>query len=283
MLSVVASVLLHFFPGSPFQENSHTPRFLREILEHEYGLMGSPVDRWWQFVSTGFGWHGPSLVQPGRRVGEVLSELAPYSLRLAGGAWILMLLIAGISLFLGAGMERIWQGSLHAMERTARWISTVPLILWAPLWVFVLGWTSPIWVFFLLALRPGLILGVLWLQSYQSLLQSSWLSFQSHLGIRFARGPLQSLLRLLARDSLGQLFNFVLSFLNGSFFLEVLFNRPGWGRMLVVAFSERDYFFVSHFVFATGSLILFLRLLLGRLNNVLDPRELEKRSGFPWA
>ncbi len=64
----------------------------------------------------------------------------------------------------------------------------------------------------------------------------------------------------------------LLATLSGSVAVELVFNRPGLGRMLIQAINERDYGVIQGGVVVFALLVLLINLVMDLLYIVIDPR-----------
>jgi peptide/nickel transport system permease protein len=60
--------------------------------------------------------------------------------------------------------------------------------------------------------------------------------------------------------------------LTGALFIESVFARPGWGRLMVTAISQRDFPLIQGMVLFTASGYVILNLVVDLLYGVIDPR-----------
>ena len=59
---------------------------------------------------------------------------------------------------------------------------------------------------------------------------------------------------------------------SGSVAIELVFNRPGIGRLLISAITERDYGVIQGGVVVFALLVVAINLLMDLLYIVIDPR-----------
>jgi peptide/nickel transport system permease protein len=64
----------------------------------------------------------------------------------------------------------------------------------------------------------------------------------------------------------------LLATLSGSVAIELVFNRPGIGRLLISAIAERDYAVIQGGVIVFALLVVFINLLMDLLYILVDPR-----------
>ena len=266
-LSLMAFLLLRLFPGGPFDDLAQWPLFLRQKFEEQYALRSGVLESWLTWLGNFFGWNFPSLLSPGRTIGEVFLEKAPYTLRLALGGLLLII------------MQSLLLTVLHLLLRqhrsfltVLRGCATVPVILLAPLVVFFFDGVHPIWAFWVVSFRPTFVLSELLCLEISSLLQQPWVQTHRAYSVTSGRVMRLGLSRLSISTLLGYLASLLVQLANGSFLVEIFFNRPGLGQTLIQAFLERDLFFLATFLFFMGAWVLFLQKMSAEALQWLDPR-----------
>jgi oligopeptide transport system permease protein len=226
---------------------------------------------------------GPSLSFRNVRVNELIKELAPRSLELAGLSFLWALAL-GIPI---AVLAALHPGS--AFDVGARIFSSVgfalPNFLVATLLVYYLsvrlgvlptsGWTAG-WKYKIL---PSFTLGLVPMAYCVRLLRASLLETLELDYIRMARAKGLSGVRVLKhalRNSLiplvtvsGPLLGYLVS---GSFVIENIFAVPGVARFYVASVVARDYTVVLGLTVMLAVLIVFANLVVDVAHRMLDPR-----------
>jgi oligopeptide transport system permease protein len=226
---------------------------------------------------------GPSLSFRNVRVNELIKELAPRSLELAGLSFLWALAL-GIPIAVLAALR---PGS--AFDVGARIFSSVgfalPNFLVATLLVYYLsvrlgvlptsGWTAG-WKYKIL---PSFTLGLVPMAYCVRLLRASLLETLELDYIRMARAKGLSGVRVLKhalRNSLiplvtvsGPLLGYLVS---GSFVIENIFAVPGVARFYVASVVARDYTVVLGLTVMLAVLIVFANLVVDVAHRMLDPR-----------
>jgi peptide/nickel transport system permease protein len=64
----------------------------------------------------------------------------------------------------------------------------------------------------------------------------------------------------------------LLSTLSGSVAIELVFNRPGIGRLLISAIAERDYAVIQGGVLVFAMFVVLINLLMDLAYVIIDPR-----------
>jgi oligopeptide transport system permease protein len=227
---------------------------------------------------------GPSLSFRYVRVNDLIKELAPRSLALAGLAFVWAMAL-GIPIAILAALR---PGS--AFDLAARTFSTIgfalPNFFVATLLVFYLsvklgllptsGWTAG-WKYKIL---PSFTLGLVPMAYCVRLLRASMLETLELDYVRMARakGLTQRtvVVRHALRNSLlplltvsGPLIGYLVT---GTFVIENIFAVPGVARFYVASVVARDYTVVLGLTVMLALLIILANLVVDILHRVLDPR-----------
>jgi len=60
--------------------------------------------------------------------------------------------------------------------------------------------------------------------------------------------------------------------LGGTVLVEIIFSRPGLGKMIVGAIMDRDYMLLQSLLFVFSFLIVFINLAIDIVYKIIDPR-----------
>jgi ABC-type dipeptide/oligopeptide/nickel transport system permease component len=227
---------------------------------------------------------GPSLSFRNVRVNDIIKELAPRSLELAGLAFLWAILL-GVPIGV---LAAVWQGS--AFDLGARLFSSVgfalPNFCVATLLVYYLsvklglfptsGWTES-WKHKVL---PSFTLGLLPLAYTVRLLRGSMIETLSLDYIRMARAKGLRTSRVIFGHALrnsvmplvtvaGPLLGFMIT---GSFIVENIFAVPGVARYYVASVLARDYTVVLGLTVMLATLVVFANLAVDIAHRLVDPR-----------
>lgn len=238
---------------------------------------------------------GPSLSYRYVRVNDLIKELAPRSLALAGLAFVWALAL-GIPIAILAALR---PGS--AFDFAARGLATLgialPNFFIATLLVYYLsvklhvlptsGWTDG-WSNKIL---PSFTLGLLPMAYCVRLLRASLLETLELDYVRMARAKGLSRRRVVVghalRNSLlplvtvlGPLLGYLVT---GTFVIENIFAVPGIARFYVASVVGRDYTVVLGLTVMLAVLIIFANLAVDILHRVLDPRLRDADAAYARA
>jgi oligopeptide transport system permease protein len=227
---------------------------------------------------------GPSLSFRYVRVNDLIKELAPRSLALAGLAFVWAMAL-GIPIAILAALR---PGS--AFDVAARAFSTIgfalPNFFVATLLVFYLsvklgvlptsGWTAG-WKYKIL---PSFTLGLMPMAYCVRLLRASMLETLELDYVRMARAKGLTRRTVVVRHALrnsllplltvsGPLIGYLVT---GTFVIENIFSVPGIARFYVASVVARDYTVVMGLTVMLALLIILANLVVDILHRVLDPQ-----------
>lgn len=291
VLTLLSFMLVRLAPGSPFASEKELPPQTLETLNKAYGLdQPIPVQYFRYLKGLVHGDLGPSLKKPGFTVRELIASALPVSLEL-GFLALLYALTVGMSLGILAAIRPNGWGDFFAMTLALLGIC-IPGFVLGPLlalifglrleWLPVMGWDSP-----LARILPVISLGSIYAAYIARLARGGMLEELSKDYIRTARAKGLSETRVILGHSLRGGIQPVVSFLGpaaaglltGAFVVEVIFNIPGMGRIIVPAAQNRDQFLVLGCVLLFGTLMVLFNTLVDVILAWLNPRiRLRKES-----
>lgn len=291
VLTLLSFMLVRLAPGSPFASEKELPAQTLETLNKTYGL-DQPIPVQYVRYLGGLlrGDLGPSLKKPGRTVRELIASALPVSLEL--GAWALLFaIIVGLTLGTLAAIKPGAWGDHLAMGFALIGICIPGFVLGPVLalffglkleWLPVMGWNSPAD-----RILPIISLGSIYAAYIARLARGGMLEELSKDYIRTARAKGLSETRVIICHALRGGIQPVISFLGpaaaglltGAFVVEVIFQIPGMGRIIVNAAQNRDQFLVLGCVLLFGTLMVLFNTLVDVVLAWLNPRiRLRKES-----
>jgi len=284
VLTLLSFLLVRLAPGSPFATEKELPPQTLETLNRTYGLdQPIPVQYFRYLGGLLRGDLGPSLKKPGFTVRELIGSALPVSLELGFFA-LLYALILGLSLGILAAVRPNGWGDAVAMSMALLGIC-VPSFVLGPLlalgfglelgWLPVMGWETPAD-----RILPVISLGSIYAAYIARLARGGMLEELSKDYIRTARAKGLSETRVILGHALRGGIQPVISFLGpaaaglltGAFVVEVIFNIPGMGRIIVPAAQNRDQFLVLGCVLLFGALMVLFNTLVDVVLAWLNPR-----------
>ena len=291
--------MIHMVPGDPatvMLGPRATPE-LRVELTQRMGLDQPLVVQLGRFYS-GLA-HGDLGLDPfsNRKVTDIVLEQLPYTLALVlvaiGGASLL-----GIPLGCFAAIRRnSWLDRLTAVMSVA--FIAIPSFVVA---LYLLLWLAVKWRWFpaigagesgnLLdqafhLVLPAIALGLGWVGYIARLVRASMLEVLEDNHIRTARAfglPERTIvihyaLRIALLPTVTILGLGIGTMLSGALFAEIVFSRPGIGKLLYEAVLTRNYPIVMGAVLVTTGFFVLSTLISDIINAMLDPRLREQREG----
>lgn len=290
LLLVVGSFLMiHLIPGDPVRaslgidaephlvEQRRAELHLDESLPTQFGYYAGDV------ATLDFG----ESIKTGEPVGEVIANRLPPTLRLAGTAFAIVLLVGiPVGLLAGAwtsgGRRRKLEVGFATVTGT---VTAIPEYVMATLLVAVFalelgifpaggseGWESVVLPASALALAPAAFLArIVRLETVNVLEREYMMTARSkHLPTRllYARHALPNILTASLAIA-GVIFG---GLLGGSVIIESVFQWPGIGTEVVTAILNKDFPVVQASVLVIGLLVLLVTTLVDALLVLINPR-----------
>jgi ABC-type dipeptide/oligopeptide/nickel transport system permease component len=285
--------LLRVIPGDPVrqalgeQASEETIRLLRQEMHLDRPL-------WEQYVrflgSVAQGDFGQSM-RTRQPVFDEVVRLLPHTIALAVAALLISLAVSVPAGIVSAHRRGRWPDlllmvtTLFGVSLPTFWLG----ILFVLLFALVLGWLptygvagegAPIWEQVPYLVLPAVTLGLSIAALMARMTRSVMLDVLSEDYVRTAHAKGVSFWGVLRRHSLRNALLPLVTLLGidagrllgGAIVVEVVFARPGLGRLLVESVQFRDYTVVQALtlVFAVG--VVGLNLLVDLVNSQLDPR-----------
>jgi ABC-type dipeptide/oligopeptide/nickel transport system permease component len=279
--------LMHSTPGGPWDTGEKPiPTAVQEQLKKAYGL-DKPV--WRQYI--GFlgkavrGDLGPSYTQRSRTVADIIRTAFPTSLKLAGIAMLIAILI-GIPLgVISAVRHNTVLDYLSTFISiigisTPAYVATSLLVLLLASklhWVPTNGWDG---VFSKKIIVPGVSLALYPAAVLARYTRSSMLDVlrQDYVRTARAKGVAEQMVLLghCLKNALLPVVTIagivVADIATGSFFVETIYQIPGEGRYFVQSITARDYPVMLGTVLVLGATVSVMNLVVDLLYPLLDPR-----------
>lgn len=264
LLSILSFLLMRFFPGSAISDLELVSDQVRQALQVQLNLSGSIWVQWWDWVRAGFGWTMPSLVWPGRSVGDVFLLAARNTFSLAT-VCLFFVFVLGLSFGYLASLR---PASRRVADAVFRVFQSIPSLLLAPflVWINFRFFDSDLGETFFLAVfaassRSIFSMARLWSLEFSNLSKLGWVHAFQAWGLSRTWFFRKAVFLQVLSVPLGYFHLLSIQLLSGSFIVEVMFNRPGLGLRMFQALTERDSFFLSTFLFLIGLISLLLRWL----------------------
>jgi ABC-type dipeptide/oligopeptide/nickel transport system permease component len=279
--------LMHATPGGPWDSGDKPlPAAVQEKMRKAYGLDKPVWRQYFTYLGRALrGDLGPSYTQRSRTVTDIIRSAFPVSLKLAGIA-IVIAVIVGIPLgVIGAVRHNSFLDYLSTLVSiigisTPAYVATSLLVLLLASklhWVPTGGWDG---VFSKKAIIPGISLALYPAAVLARYTRSSMLDVLRQDYVRTARakgiGERVVLLGHCLKNALLPVVTIagivVADIATGAFFVETIYQVPGEGRYFVQAITGRDYPVILGTTLVLGATVSIMNLLVDLLYPLLDPR-----------
>ncbi len=286
-------IVVRVIPGDPAEAalGDYASQEAVEALRERMGLNEPLLKQYFTALSGMLqGDFGESLIT-GKPVREQVLEVLPYTIQLTFAA-VLIGSVLGIPLGLYTAIKR---NSLpDYIGRVVSLIGlSVPAFYFGILLIFLFGvwlgwfptvgggdiWEEPVGSLKYLVL-PALTLGLIMTASVTRLTRSAMLNVLNDDYVRTARAKglneATVLLKHALRAALLPIVSitglWIASLIGDSVLTEVVFSRPGLGKMLVGAISQRDYTALQSIMVIYAAFVVVVNLLTDLTYGFLDPR-----------
>lgn len=286
LVIVLAFLLVHLAPGSPFNDERQLPAETRANLEAYYHLDESLPRQFGRYVGNLLqGDFGPSYSYRDLTVNDLIAVGLPVSLKLGTLALILAFTL-GVAAGVLAALKRN-----TVVDRVVTGLAmtgiSIPVFVIAPLLVMLfavnLGWLPASWTGqpgFERMVLPIIALALPQVAYIARLTRASMIEVLGSDFIRTARAQGLGLLAMITRHALKPALLPVLSYmgpaiaavLTGSVVVEEVFGIPGLGQFFVRGALNRDYTLVLGLVIFYATLIVSMNLVVDLLYGLVDPR-----------
>ncbi|HKI69695.1 MAG TPA: ABC transporter permease, partial [Verrucomicrobiae bacterium] len=285
VISLLAFVLMHVAPGSPFdRERAPASPEIEQNLKAKYHLDEPIGKQYLRYVGNlARGDFGPSLKYRAHTVNDVIAQALPVSLTLGGLAFCFAM---GLGLPLGfvtAVKRGRWQdygGSLFAVLMVC-----IPGFVLAPILIvlFAIKWhllPVALWGSPAQTILPVIALGLyfsgriarLFREGMLNAMQGEFITTARSKGLTENAVLLKHASRLAILPVISYAGPMLADLLTGSFVIENIFQIPGLGVFLVNGSINRDYTMVVGLVLLYATLLVGMNLLVDFIYVWLDRR-----------
>ncbi len=290
--------MTNILPGNPAERilGNTAERANVIALEKELGLDKPPVTRYWNWLSDTLSGNLGESVQYRAPVTEILLPSLGYSLRLAALAFVLVVPLS----ILGGVLAGVKRGKRVDRILTVGGLSAavVPEFVWAVILAFVVGvqlqWLpvnafpdTPNPGFFTVIyhlILPALAL-MLVLFGYISRIaragvieayDSDYVRTAVLKGLTQRKAVMRHILRNALLPTIAVVASQVPYLIGGLVAVEIVFNYPGFGGLLLDSVNFRDYPVLQASVLIIGTVIVTVQLIADILFAILNPRIRQK-------
>ncbi len=284
IVATLTFLLMNLVPGGPFVAEKNISAAAQAALEEKYGLDKPLFQRYLNYMSSLLkGDMGVSLRQRGRNVSDIIFSKLPVSMRLAGVA-VAVALIVGIPL-----------GCLSAYNR-GKFLDNFIIVL-ATCGIAIPSFITSVILLYTFGSKLNILptVGLNELKSYimpvtalaiyptayiTRLMRSSLLDVIGQDYIRTARakgvGNFSVMFKHALRNAILPVVTYVgpmlAGLMTGSFIVEKIFTIPGLGREFVSAITNRDYTMIMGTTILLATFIIVANVIVDILYKIIDPR-----------
>lgn len=271
-------------PGGPFVAEKSISKAAQEALAAKYGLDKPFLQRYLTYMGDLLkGDMGLSLKQRGRTVSDIIFSKLPVSMRLAGVAVAVSLLV-GIPLGCLSAYNRGKFADNFIIVLATCGIA-IPSFITSVILLYTFGSKLQILPTIGLNTLSSYIMPVTALSVYPTayitrLMRSSLLDVMGQDYIRTARakglGNFKILFKHAIRNAILPVITYVgpmlASLMTGSFVVEKIFTIPGLGREFVSSITNRDYTMIMGTTILLATFIIIANVIVDILYKIIDPR-----------
>lgn len=284
IVATITFCLMNLVPGGPFVAEKSISKAAQEALNAKYGLDKPFLQRYLTYMSDLLkGDMGLSLKQRGRTVSDIIFSRLPVSMRLAGVAVAVSLLV-GIPLGCLSAYNRGKLADNFIIVLATCGIA-IPSFITSVILLYTFGSKLQLLPTIGLNTLSSYIMPVTALSVYPTayitrLMRSSLLDVMGQDYIRTARakglGNFKILFKHAIRNAILPVITYVgpmlASLMTGSFVVEKIFTIPGLGREFVSAITNRDYTMIMGTTILLATFIIIANVIVDILYKIIDPR-----------
>lgn len=284
IVATLTFFLMNLVPGGPFVAEKSISQAAQEALAAKYGLDKPLFQRYLTYMGDLLkGDMGVSLRQRGRTVSDIIFSKLPVSMRLAGVA-VAVALIVGIPLGCLSAYNRGKFADNFIIVLATCGIA-IPSFITSVFLLYVFGSRLHIFPTVGLNTLSSYIMPVTALAIYPAayitrLMRSSLLDVMGQDYIRTARakglGNFVILFKHALRNAILPVITYVgpmlAGLMTGSFVVEKIFTIPGLGREFVSSITNRDYTMIMGTTILLAAFIITANVIVDILYKIIDPR-----------
>lgn len=284
IVATITFCLMNLVPGGPFVAEKSISKAAQEALNAKYGLDKPFLQRYLTYMGDLLkGDMGLSLKQRGRTVSDIIFSKLPVSMRLAGVAVAVSLLV-GIPLGCLSAYNRGKFADNFIIVLATCGIA-IPSFITSVILLYTFGSKLQLLPTIGLNTLSSYIMPVTALSIYPTayitrLMRSSLLDVMGQDYIRTARakglGNFKILFKHAIRNAILPVITYVgpmlASLMTGSFVVEKIFTIPGLGREFVSAITNRDYTMIMGTTILLATFIIIANVIVDILYKIIDPR-----------
>ncbi|MFP3719117.1 ABC transporter permease [Niallia circulans] len=292
VIITITFFLMHFTPGSPFNDERTTNDAIQKNLEEQYHLDKPLIVQYGMYLKqiATFDF-GISIKKSSQTVNEMIGRGFPVSFEL-GMVSLIVAVISGITLGVIASLKHNGIIDYAAMTIAVIGIS-IPNFVLATMLIqqFAVNWrilptaTWSSWKHMILptialATGPTAIIARLTRTSMLEVLTQDYIKTAKAKGL----SPFKIIVKHALRNALLPVVTLLgalaASILTGTFVIEKIFAIPGMGKYFVDSINNRDYPVIMGTTIFYSTILIIMLFLVDLAYGILDPRiKLQKKEG----
>lgn len=292
VIITITFFLMHFTPGSPFNDERTTNDAIQKNLEEQYHLDKPLIVQYGMYLKqiATFDF-GISIKKSSQTVNEMIGRGFPVSFEL-GMVSLIVAVISGITLGVIASLKHNGVIDYAAMTIAVIGIS-IPNFVLATMLIqqFAVNWrilptaTWSSWKHMILptialATGPTAIIARLTRTSMLEVLTQDYIKTAKAKGL----SPFKIIVKHALRNALLPVVTLLgalaASILTGTFVIEKIFAIPGMGKYFVDSINNRDYPVIMGTTIFYSTILIIMLFLVDLAYGILDPRiKLQKKEG----
>ena len=284
IIASLTFLLMHFIPGSPFDQDRSFNPVVEQNLRAFYKLDQPLFVQYWDYMGSLLTLDfGPSIANPDTTVSALLQRDFPISFEL--GIWAISVAVfSGITLGVLAALKHNSLIDYFAMALAVLGISIPNFVLATLLiqelsvnlgWFPAATWRTPMHMvlpIIALATTPMAIIARLTRSSMLETLTQDYIRTAQAKGLSTWRVVVRHALRNALMPVVTLLGSLLAATLTGTFVIEKIFAIPGMGRYFIDSISNRDYPVIMGTTVFYSSVLVFMLFLVDMVYSLLDPR-----------
>ena len=292
VIITITFFLMHFTPGSPFNDERTTNEAIQKNLEEQYHLDKPLIVQYGMYLKqiATFDF-GISIKKSSQTVNEMIGRGFPVSFEL-GMVALVVAVISGITLGVIASLKH--NGVIDYLAMTIAVIGiSIPNFVLATMLIqqFAVNWKmlpTATWASWKHMILPTIALATSPTAIIARLTRTSMLEVltQDYIKTAKAKGlsPLKIIVKHALRNALLPVVTLLgalaASILTGTFVIEKIFAIPGMGKYFVDSINNRDYPVIMGTTIFYSTILIIMLFLVDLAYGILDPRiKLQKKEG----
>ncbi|AYV69063.1 MULTISPECIES: ABC transporter permease [Niallia] len=292
VIITITFFLMHFTPGSPFNDERTTNDAIQKNLEEQYHLDKPLIVQYGMYLKqiATFDF-GISIKKSSQTVNEMIGRGFPVSFEL-GMVSLIVAVISGITLGVIASLKH--NGVIDYIAMTIAVIGiSIPNFVLATMLIqqFAVHWKilpTATWSSWKHMILPTIALATGPTAIIARLTRTSMLEVLTQDYIKTARAKGLSPFKIIVKHALRNallpvvtlLGALAASILTGTFVIEKIFAIPGMGKYFVDSINNRDYPVIMGTTIFYSTILIIMLFLVDLAYGILDPRiKLQKKEG----